>query len=131
MVNFSGGGADSTVINSMFAKLAKHGIAVVVATGNSGEVCNLDSPASISNVNPLQSVGALAKQGDPVGYKAGQDLATYSNFGTAAAKCATIYNQGCYDLADPNTGELAVGCGTSFAAPVHSAQNHCVFRFKS
>lgn len=118
VVNFSGGGPQSNILDTLFAKLSKNNISIVVAAGNSGQICTMGSPANVSKSSNLQSIGALGKKGDPVGYRAGQDLATYSNYATPAAKCVDEYYQGCYELADPFTGKVGVGCGTSFAAPV-------------
>ncbi|HSX20235.1 MAG TPA: S8 family serine peptidase [Gammaproteobacteria bacterium] len=118
VVNFSGGGPQSPILNKLFAKLAHHGIGVVVASGNSGQVCMESSPACAASNSALQSIGALSKHGDPVGYKTGQDLATYSNYATPKAMCVDGHYQGCYELTDPFTNKISIGCGTSFAAPV-------------
>lgn len=120
VVNFSGGGPVSPLLNNLFGKLAKvQGVSVVVAAGNSGLNCSKGSPAVIASNTAIQTVGALGKKGDPQGcYKPGQDIAPYSNYSTEEDKCVDEYYQGCYTLPNPFSGVPSVGCGTSFAAPV-------------
>lgn len=120
VVNFSGGGPVSPILDTLFGKLANvQGVSVVVAAGNSGLNCSKGSPATIASHTAVQTVGALGKKGDPQGcYKPGQDIAPYSNYSTEEDKCVDEYYQGCYTLPDPFSGRSSVGCGTSFAAPV-------------
>lgn len=117
IINFSGAGPITPILDKPFIEAERLGIATYVAAGNKKSNCMAYSPAQTAAFSSVSTIGSNCD------YKP----CSFTNYETPNAepdkKCVTLNLPGCVDVTNAINGRRENICGTSFSTPIAAARH--------